>query len=40
MKAPMMILKAMVDDGAFVELGAVVLPVLVTVAMMLSYLIG
>ncbi len=40
MKAPMMILKAMVDDGAFVELGAVVLPVLATAAMMLSYLIG
>ena len=35
-----MILKAMVDDGAFVELGAVVLPVLVAAAMMLSYLVG
>ncbi len=34
------ILKAMVDDGAFVELGVLVLPVLVAVAMMLSYLIG
>ena len=33
------ILKAMVDDGAVGELGAVVLPVLVAVAMMLSYLI-
>ena len=31
-----MILKAMVDDGAFV----LVLPVLVAVAMLLSYLIG
>ncbi len=40
MKTTMMILKAMVDDGAFVELGVVVLSVLATVAMMLSYLIG
>lgn len=39
MKATM-ILKAMVDDGVFVELGTVVLPVLIAVAMMLSYLIG
>ena len=39
MKATM-ILKAMVDDGAFVELGAVVLPVLVAATMMLSYLVG
>ena len=34
------ILKAMVDDGALVEVGVVVLPVLVAVAMMLSYLVG
>ncbi len=39
MKATL-ILKAMVDDGAFVELGAVVLPVLIAAAMMLSYLEG
>ena len=36
MKTTTMILKAMVDDGAFV----LVLPVLVAVALMLSYLIG
>ncbi len=34
------ILKAMVDDGALVELGTIVLPVLVAVATMLSYLVG
>ena len=34
------ILKAMIDDGAFVELGVIVLPVLVAVAMTFSYLIG
>ncbi len=39
MKATL-ILKAMVDDGALVELGAVVLPVLIAAAMMLSYLVG
>ena len=39
MKATM-ILKAMVDDGAFVELGVVVLPVLVAVAITLTYLIA
>ena len=39
MKATM-ILQAMVDDGAALELGAVVLPMLVTVATILSYLVG
>ncbi len=34
------ILKAMVDDGAFVELGVIVLPILVAATMTLSYLIG
>ncbi len=34
------ILKAMVEDGALVEVGVVALPVLVAVATMLSYLVG
>ena len=34
------ILKAMLDDGAVVELGILVLPVFVAIAVMLSYLVG
>jgi len=34
------ILKAMLDDGAIVELGTLLLPVVVATSMLVSYLIG
>jgi hypothetical protein len=34
------IFKAMLDDGAFVELAALLLPVAVAAAMLVSYLVG